>query len=415
MDFNQALDVIEQIDSPVALPAERPAYPEFELAEYGLRHARVAALMERQGIGVLVLTSEESIRYLAGYNSLIWAAAGRWLPGGLVVARDPAASRLVVSVFDAGAAAGTAWVPVDTYGDPAELPEKLVAHARAAGGTVAVETGAGSLMHLPYALLRPLVDAIGAEADAWPILSTVRMIKSAAEIERMRAAAQAAVAGYADGLAAARPGWTEEQLLCRIGATMYANGATASSKPLFLNAVAGADRWSLADAPGSDRELRTGDLIFVDGGGPSRGYMSDIIRMASVGPLGEREQRRMDAAVAANAAMRAAARAGTTASELYAAGLAVYEDAGLRDHAGSLFGHGIGLEIWERPLIKPHDDPAEDVRLRPGMVVCVEPMLAPVENGALQGLYVVEDMVAITEGDADVLSEGLPREVATIG
>src|SRR4029077_10578463 len=137
------------------------------------------------GLDVLVLTSEESIRYLSGYNSMIWAAAARWLPGAFVVTRDPAAARLVVSAFDAGAAAGTAWAQVDPYRDPDELPGKLAGHVRSAAGAdarIGLETAVGSSMTLPYDLLRRIVDALPPAGDAWRILSTVRMLKSEAEI-----------------------------------------------------------------------------------------------------------------------------------------------------------------------------------------------------------------------------------------
>jgi len=203
-------------------------------------------------------------------------------------------------------------------------------------------------------------------------------------------------------------------LLSSIGSAMYANGSTASTKALFLNAVAGTDRHPLANAPGSDRALTAGDVVFIDGGGPTRGYMSDIIRMAAVGDVGAEAEAWMDAAVAANAAIRSAARAGTTASALYEAAFNSYVDAGVGESAGSLFGHGIGLEVWERPFIQRHDDPHEDVVLRAGMTLCLEPMLAPVEDGVLRGLFVVEDMVAVTSGDAEVLSEGLDRAFARI-
>src|SRR5438270_135434 len=83
------------------------------------------------------------------------------------------------------------------------------------------------------------------------LLAAVRMVKSPAEIERLRTAAQAAVRGYAAGLGAAHAGQTEEQLLSAIGSAMYANGCTASTHALFLNAVAGRDRFPLVDAPGS--------------------------------------------------------------------------------------------------------------------------------------------------------------------
>lgn len=418
MDFNEALDTIAEVTAGIEVAAEEPSSADFDLTEHGLRYARVRALMESAGLDVLVLTSEESIRYLSGYNSMIWAAAARWLPGALVVPRDPAAARLIVSVFDAGAARGTAWTTVDPYDDPRDLPTKAIEQVRSAAGAdarVGLETAVGSSMTLPYELLQRLVAGAAPDGDAWWILSAVRMLKSPAEIERLRTAAQAAARGYEAGISSARAGISEEQLLSAIGAAMLANGTTSSTHGLFLNAVAGTDRYALADAPGSDHALAAGEVVFIDGGGPTRGYMSDIIRIAAVGDVGAKAEAWMEAAVAANAALRAAARAGTTCSALYEAGRTVYDDAGLGESAGSLFGHGIGLEVWERPFVQRHDDAREDVRLRPGMTICLEPMLAPVEDGAIQGLFVVEDMVAITDGDADVLSEGLERGFARIG
>lgn len=415
MDFDAALDTLLAVTEPTELPADGRPYADFPPAEHGLRHARLTALMEVEGLDALVLASEESIRYASGYDSMIWAAAARWLPAALVLTRDPAATRLVVSIFDAGAAGGTAWTAVDPYDDPGELPRKVVEHVRRAGATrVGLETGVGSALTLPYVLARELADALEPAGDAAALLSAVRMLKSRAEIERLRAAAQAAVHGYASGFAAARAGMSEEELLSCIGSAMYANGCTASTHSLFLNAVAGRDRFRLVDAPGSGRRLRAGDVVFVDGGGPSRGYLSDIIRIAAVGDVGARAEAWMEAALAANEAMRRAARAGTTVSALYDAGRAVYDELGLGDAAGGLFGHGIGLEVWERPFVKRHDDAREDVTLRPGMTLCLEPILAPTEDGAPAGLFVVEDMVAVTDGQADVLSEGLPREFARI-
>jgi Xaa-Pro dipeptidase len=417
MDFNAALDTVVAVTAGIEVAGQEPPYADFPLGEHGLRYARVRSLMESEGLDVLVLTSEESIRYVSGYDSMIWAAAARWLPGALVVPADPAAAVLVVSVFDAGAAHGTAWTVVDPYDDARDLPQKVLEHVRrAAGGDarVGLETAVGSCMTMPYELIQELVAGAAPAGDAWRILSAVRMIKSPAEIERLRTAAQAAAKGYATGLGTARAGITEEQLLCAIGASMLTNGTTSSTHGLFLNAVSGADRYALADAPGSDRALTAGDVVFVDGGGPTRGYMSDIIRIGAVGNVGPRAEAWMDAAVAANAALRSAARAETTCSALYEVAHTVYDEAGFGASAGSLFGHGIGLEVWERPFVRRHDDASEDVRLRPGMTLCLEPMLAPVENGALQGLFVVEDMVAITDGDADVLSEGLERGFARI-
>src|SRR5262245_31963114 len=97
MDFNAALDRISEVSTAIEVAEAEAASAGFPLVEYGLRYARVVALMEAAELDVVVLTSEESTRYLAGYESFIWTGAGRYLPGSMVVTRDPAAARLVIA------------------------------------------------------------------------------------------------------------------------------------------------------------------------------------------------------------------------------------------------------------------------------------------------------------------------------
>jgi Xaa-Pro aminopeptidase len=417
MNFDAALDAIAHVDGDgVDLGEVEPAYPDFPLDEYRRRWRRVATLMERAGLDVLVLTQEESIRYLSGYNSLVWAT-GEWLPGVLLVARDPRRAVLLHSAFDAGCARGTAWVAeLDGYTDALELAPKVIAHLKGIAGDsgrVGMEVHANAAVALPWLVAEEIVSAAGADVgDATAILSAVRMLKSDRELERIRRVVGATVAGYRTGLAAARGGMTEKELLAIVGTEMHANGATAGTRPLFLNCVSGPDRYALADAPASDRRLQQGDIVFVDGGGGCDGYMSDLIRLIAVGEISPDAEHYAEAALGAAAAMVGAARPGLKASELYEAGLAHYRAAGLEASAGALFGHGIGMQLWERPFIRRHDDADEDVRLRAGMTICLEPMLAPVDGaGSLAGLFVFEDQVAVTRDGCEVLSADLPRMV----
>jgi Xaa-Pro dipeptidase len=415
VDFDAALDAIEQVDGDdVDLGDIEPAYPDFPLDEYRRRWARVATLMERAGVDVLVITQEESIRYLSGYNSLVWVT-GQWLPGVLLVPPDPRRAVLLHSAFDAGCARGTAWVgQLDAYADALDLAPKVTSHLgriAGAGARAGMEVHANAAVALPWPVAQEIVRSVGADTgDATAILSAVRMLKSERELERIRRVVGATVAGYRAALAAARAGMTEKELLAIIGTEMHANGATAGSRPLFLNCVSGPDRYGLADAPASDRRLREGDIVFVDGGGGCDGYMSDLIRLIAVGEISPDAERYAEAALGATAAMVRAVRPGLRPSELYETGLAHYRAAGLEASAGALFGHGIGTQLWERPFIRRHDDPDEDVRLRAGMTICLEPVLAPLDGaGALAGLFVFEDQVAVTPDGCEVLSGDLPR------
>jgi Xaa-Pro aminopeptidase len=99
-------------------------------------------------------------------------------------------------------------------------------------------------------------------------------------------------------------------------------------------------------------------------------------------------------------------------SQLIAAAAKHVAAAGVTDPVGEVAGHGIGLELWERPLIKAHEDPGDDVAVQPGMVLCLEPILAPAHpGGGLAGIFVFEQQVLVTPGGCEVLSGGVPARL----
>src|SRR5580658_1434617 len=269
MNFDRALEAIEGIDGAgLDLGEREPAWPDFPLAEYRQRYARLAELMDAEGLDALVLTQEEPVRYLSGYNSVIWAV-GRWLPTIFIAPRDPRRAVLIASAFDAGCAAGTSWAgTADTYRQVTELPAKVAGHLAAIGavpGRVGYELGPASIMALPKVIADQVTSLSGEARDASRLLSALRMRKSQAEMERIRTSVQAATAGYQAGLDAARAGMTEKELVAIIASVMYANGTTAGTKPLFVNCVSGRTRYTLVDSPASDNVIADGDIVFVDG------------------------------------------------------------------------------------------------------------------------------------------------------
>jgi Xaa-Pro aminopeptidase len=435
MNIDAALAMITGIDGTgVDLGERPPVWPDFPIEEYRRRYARLAALMDSQGFDALVLTQEEPVRYLSGYNSVIWAV-GRWLPTIFIAARDPRQAVLICSSFDAGCAAGTSWAgTVDTYRQAAELPAKVTQHLAAIGAAAdrtGFEFGPGTFMALPQHLASALLGGqAGGEPggrrggrqgrqqtgqqprDAGRLISALRMLKSPLEIERIRRSVGAAVAGYRAGLEAATAGMTEKELVAIISSTMYRSGATAGTKPLFVNCVSGRARYPLVDSPASDNVIGDGDIVFVDGGGACDGYVSDILRLIGVGALRAEDRRYAEVAAEATQVMVDAVRPGAAVSELIGAAARHVAAAGLDEQVGQVAGHGIGLELWERPLIQVHDDPDDDVAVQPGMVLCLEPILAPPHPaGGLAGIFVFEQQVLVTESGCDVLSGELPARL----
>jgi len=421
MNFDDALASIDGIDGAGTDLGERsPVWPDFPIEEYRRRYARLSVLMAAQGLDVLVLTQEEAVRYLSGYNSVVWAV-GRWLPTVLIAARDPRRAVLIAAQFDAGCAAGTSWVgQVDTYHDAGEIPAKVAGHLAAVGAgskRAGFELSPGSFMALPQQLVTAITGSLPAPPrDASRIISALRMVKSPLEVERVRRSVGAAVAGYRAGLEAARAGMTEKELVAIISSTMYRSGATAGTKPLFVNCVSGRTRYPLVDSPASDNVLAEGDIVFVDGGGASDGYVSDILRLIGVGRLRAEDERYAAVAADATRSMVDAVRPGVRVSQLITTAAEHVAAAGLTEQVGEIAGHGIGLELWERPLIKVHDSPDDDVSLRPGMVLCLEPILAPAHpDGGLAGIFVFEQQVLVTAGGCEVLSGELPADLWRAG
>jgi Xaa-Pro dipeptidase len=419
VNFDAALSLIDGLDGDGLDLGERaPTAPDFPLAEYRRRYQRLAALMDEAGLDALILTQEEAVRYLSGYNSVVWAV-GRWLPTVLVATRDPRQAVLFGSVFDAGCAAGTAWTQTVAYTEMTELPGLVGEHVRRLGvgpGGVGVEYGPGSIMNVPQFIAQDLLRLAGdPPRDASPLVHALRMIKSPAEQARVRRAVASAAAGYQAGLDAAKPGMTEKELVAVIAATMFATGSTAGTRPVFVNSVSGRERYPLVDTPASDRRIAAGDVVFIDGGAASDGYVSDILRLIGVGPLRAEDRRYAEVAAAATAATVGAVRPGVRVSDLLHTAQADVAASGTDTPVGVVAGHGIGLELWERPLIKEHADPDEDVTLRPGMVLCIEPILAPPHpDGGLAGIFVFEQQVLVTPDGCEVLSAALPARLREV-
>ena len=108
-------------------------------------------------------------------------------------------------------------------------------------------------------------------------------------------------------------------------------------------------------------------------------------------------QHAYDVMLAAAEAGRAACRPGALAREVNAACRGPIEDAGLGEHFRHRMGHGIGLDVHERPFLSPEDE----TPLEAGMTFTDEPSI--IVPGAF-GLR-IENVVVCAEGGARVLND----------
>ena len=136
--------------------------------------------------------------------------------------------------------------------------------------------------------------------------------------------------------------------------------------------------------------IPAGTSVMFDFGGVVDGYCSDFGRTIYCGEPPDDYLEAYDVMLAAQEAGRAAATAGTPAREVNAACRRPIEEAGLGEHFRHRMGHGIGMDVHERPFISTEDE----TPLQPGMTFTDEPSIIIPGRYSLR----IEDIVVCEEG-----------------
>lgn len=348
---------------------------------YARRLRAAAAGTAQAGLAGLVVTPGYDLRYLIGsraqtferLTALVIPATGDPV---IVVPRLELASLRESAAGDLGLTVRD-WVDGETPGD-------LVALALGGHGRVAVTDSMPALHLLPLAERLGAVPVLGT-----PIMAGLRMIKDPAEIDALRTAGAAIDRVHAKVPGFLRPGRTEAEVAADITEAIVAEGHSEAAFVIVGSGPNGADPHHEC----SDRELRAGDIVVVDIGGPVEpGYNSDCTRTYSLGRPSSEIAEQYAALQKAQAAAVAAVRPGVTAEQVDAAARDVLADAGLAEYFVHRTGHGIGLSVHEEPYIVA----GNDLALAEGMAFSVEPgVYLPGRWGAR-----IEDIVIVTADGA---------------
>jgi Xaa-Pro dipeptidase len=389
---------------------------------------RAERLLRETGADILVATAYPNVVYLSGYRPF----SQRFLPVtqvyALAAADDLARPVVIAPIGDADmyAQAPPAGAQMRFYGtfytEPA-APGATLTDEMARFSAVALgETHPSALAALTAELdrrpadARIAVDERGILPAAYAalrqrygerilpgadLLDRIRMVKTPEEIRRLTRAAEAAEASVAAALAAARPGMTEAEMATVFDKTTIEQGC----RPVFT-VIAFGERASLPNAvPSAHRRLAPGDLIRFDVGCRAEGYASDISRTAAFRVASARQRAYHAAILAGEDAALAAIRPGAAARDVFAAAVRATRAAGIPHYRRHHVGHGIGLDVYDRPTLNATDETV----LEPGMVLEVETPYYEIGFGGLQ----VEDTVVVTETGYRMLTRS-PRELRIV-
>jgi len=240
--------------------------------------------------------------------------------------------------------------------------------------------------------------------DASSALAELRLRKDQAEVEKMRRAVQIAQSALEATIPLIKIGMTERELAAELIVQLYKHGSDPELP--FNPIVSGGLNSANPHASPTDRKLQPGDMLVIDWGAASEGYISDLTRTFAVGEVAAEYKKIHNIVQQANAAGRAAAKPGIPCANVDKSARAVIEATGYGQYFTHRTGHGIGMESHEEPYMR-----GDNLQiLEPGMAFTVEPgIYLPNRNGVR-----IEDNVVTTESGADILSD-MPREMRVVG
>lgn len=224
---------------------------------------------------------------------------------------------------------------------------------------------------------------------------------------------------------AVRPGVTTSELDALAAEALAQHGATSNFRgytpmrgvPPFPGVICASVNDEIVHGIPGSRALREGDIVAIDFGAVVNGWHGDSAITVPVGRISPDAQRLLDVTQEALWRGIAQARAGNRVSDISRA-IQDYVESQSLSIVRQYVGHGIGRELHEDPQIPNYvDHRGPDLRLRPGLVIAIEPMVnagtadtrelrdhwtVVTADGSLSAHF--EHMVAITTGEPDVLT-----------
>ncbi len=259
------------------------------------------------------------------------------------------------------------------------------------------------------------------------LLHDMRLYKSRKEIAAMRRAAKVAVRAHTRAMRVARPGLYEYQLEAEFMHEFRLHDACTSYSPIVGS---GANACTLHYVE-NDAELKDGDLVLIDAGCELDYYASDITRTFPVNGRFSAEQRAvyeivLEAQIAAidnvrkqnhwndphDAAVKVITRGLKRLGLLKGTVPKLIRDRAYREFFMHRTGHWLGMDVHDVGDYKVGD---EWRLLESGMVMTVEPGIYISGSRKIPARWRnigirIEDDVAVTSKDPDVLSKGLVKD-----
>lgn len=230
-------------------------------------------------------------------------------------------------------------------------------------------------------------------SDVQPLMNSMRIKKTKEEQNNIREGASALSEVMTEIVDMAQEGMKEKKLTAEAKKLFdTVGGETYSFEPF---AMSGENSW-LPHRTSTEKRIRKGELILIDMGLIWNGYATDMTRTFVLGEPDEQKKDFFEAAYEAQKEAKKMVKPGVKAETVHERANEIFEEYGYSEYFPHLTGHGLGLETHEDPIL----DKGQDVELRSGMVLTVEPGIYKEGVGGAR----VEDMLLVNEDGFEELT-----------
>jgi Xaa-Pro aminopeptidase len=368
----------------------------FTEKEFMNRYARAHELMDEKGLDALLVTEKSNYSYFTAHRSIGWVTKTRPIIFILPRNGDPV---LVVHEWEIGnSKANCPWIKdIRTWIDlPFSIKPvvEVFQDLKLTDGRIGVELGHEQRLNVPLEDFEKLKKELPKAQflDGADVFWRLRWKKSEAEIENIRKACDCMSIAIDKTYEEVKVGMTERDVARILYVHMMEEGADI---PGVVAICGGPDSYEQESHTPANNVIRSGNVLFIDGGCIYNEYWSDMSRMAVLGKPSDKQVKMHKLFSEATEKHIEMVRPGVKASDIAKACMKYIRDSGISSWGVGRMGHGIGLNFTEPPSIML----ADDTPLEEGMVLTIEPgTITP------YGIFCLEEVLVVTEDGSEVIS-----------
>jgi len=380
----------------------------FDISEYENRLDNIQRLMRSQKMDAILLTTQVDIEYYTGFKTQFFQSPTR--PWYVVIPSDNKPKAIIPTIGESGMSQTwlddiQTWTSPNPKDDGISLLLATIKSLTSKYKCLGVPKSQESTLRMPLDDYEGLINSLsGIEIkDANKILRQVRLVKSSAEIDKIRHICQLTSQGFIDLIDLLKAGDSERENCQRFKQCLLALGVDDSP---YIVAGSGKDGYgSIIMGPG-DKIIEEGDLFIIDTGSVFDSYFCDFDRNFAFGHICDEAREAYEVVFKATDAGFRASQVGNTTSDVFHAMNDVMQKGGALGSSVGRLGHGLGLQLTEWPS----NTATDNTTLRPGVILTLEPGMAYLPGKEM----VHEENIVITESGPEWLTKRASEELPII-